>query len=251
MDLGQQADRRLCDRLLRARGDGPCVHAGGAADGQAPPRPRRWTRAGGRHRGLGIGSSAPAEMDLSRRAGRRSRAGLLRARGDGPSKLRSARSQNSAPPRPRRWTFIGWTGRARSSGSSAPAEMDPASRRRASSTSRLLRARGDGPASPVSVSTPTSAPPRPRRWTLLPSSEYSTLAGSSAPAEMDPSSPNAASTRRGILRARGDGPEHRVPAASRGRLLRARGDGPSPRGAVPMTGRAPPRPRRWTRPGPG
>ena len=228
MDPGIDGPRCAEHRLLRARGDGPHAAILLFSAARAPPRPRRWTCGTSHHMPLRTGSSAPAEMDPYLYGQIGVPQGLLRARGDGPAARMFGVSAMAAPPRPRRWTLAQEIAGRGGDGSSAPAEMDPIDALAMRDWQRLLRARGDGPDPHLPVASLSGAPPRPRRWTCDGLIHVEPLAGSSAPAEMDP--------------------RLAPPASGSARLLRARGDGP-PKTLRKLTLTwAPPRPRRWTRP---
>ena len=84
--------------------------------------------------------------------------------------------------------------------------MDPCGRVRRGSSSRIPRARGDGPGLAPGALVPVTDSPRSRGWTEAvhvapgPSSGFPALAG------MDPRTPGAGRRARRIPRARGDGP---------------------------------------------
>ena len=91
-------------------------------------------------------------------------------------------------------------------GSSALAEIDPPRCHRAAVDGGLLRARGDRPSVMNHGVCASAAPPRSRRSTRPPRGDAHADGGSSALAEIDPSSSTARATRGGLLRARGDRP---------------------------------------------
>ena len=91
------------------------------------------------------GSSAHAEMHPCRRLRRRSRARFLRARGDAPRLACAAVGTSQVPPRTRRCTLRAGLRLDRQQGSSAHAEMHPATPSRSICCARFLRARGDAP----------------------------------------------------------------------------------------------------------
>ena len=186
MDPRRASQRHARARLPRARGDGPCSTPTGWRSRPASPRPRGWTRAGGRGPDHRAGFPAPAGMDPPCPARRRQGRRLPRARGDGPSECRPAPVHQSASPRPRGWTLHLMSPRHRCGGFPAPAGMDPGRGRRYPAPARLPRARGDGPRTTCRSSSKTTASPRPRGWTRLDLEHVAVAAGFPAPAGMDP-----------------------------------------------------------------
>ncbi len=93
------------------------------------------------------------------------------------------------------------------------------------------RARGDGPVGAAAGGIGAVCSPRPRGWSSLPTPEDRAKALLPAPAGMVPSAVT---------------PSTRTTAAPR-----ARGDGPPPHTATPTTKDCSPRPRGWSRRGPG
>ncbi len=151
---------------------------------------------------------------------------LPRARGDGPHPERLGLPRMMAPPRSRGWTrhrAPRWRG---VSGSPALAGMDPSLWSAMRFSTRLPRARGDGPFDTSTSVRTYSAPPRSRGWTASSRRLPSSISGSPALAGMDPFRSLMLLKKLRLPRARGDGP--RV-----GQLV---GDHP----------RAPPRSRGWT-----
>ncbi len=112
-------------------------------------------------------------------------------------------------------------------GSPAHAGMDLPPARRDTWTRWLPRARGDGPCALQSQVHVGRAPPRTRGWTRPRLSRGSVRPGSPAHAGMDRRDSAARSLRRGLPRARGDGPAIVTP--------------------LPVGAQAPPRTRGWTR----
>ena len=185
MDPGVQAHPVLVDGLPRARGDGPSGIAFLSQEVSSPPRPRGWTRpAVDREERLQV-SPAPAGMDPSRLWRFRSRQGLPRARGDGPSRPSAQRRPASSPPRPRGWTLKTDMRAAALRVSPAPAGMDPRQGPWRYPLSGLPRARGDGPVGHWRAWRNTTSPPRPRGWTLHPRGAGEQGPVSPAPAGMD------------------------------------------------------------------
>ena len=179
---------RSDDRLPRARGDGPSDPVAGRRRGDGPdpamasPRTRGWTHEGAAgDAAVSIPAHAGMDLGLPRARGdgpdRRPVTGvrfarLPRARGDGPAlttRRPSPRSPRTGPitvaasPRTRGWTRGGAVGFPAGPGTPL--------------TSRLPRARGDGPRKPrlprawtldpVCFGTRWVASPRTRGWTPL------------------------------------------------------------------------------------
>ena len=113
------------DGLPRARGDGPVVVIARAGVGKASPRSRGWTLLEGDRRSNGGGFPALAGMDPYRPTGRRSRARLPRARGDGPAAAPAREFEVTASPRSRGWTRDRAVRRGVAPGFPALAGMDP------------------------------------------------------------------------------------------------------------------------------
>ena len=89
---------------------------------------------------------------------------------------------------------------------------------------RIPRARGDGPAGGLSGAIPAKDSPRSRGWTVVDLDAHSPARGFPALAGMDPGRRRRSRRRRGIPRARGDGP------ASRPTTYRSWPDSPRSRG---------------------
>ena len=192
--------------LPRTRGDGP----GGLQLGQplqaAPPAP------------AGMDPTACRSMPRDPR--------LPRTRGDGPNWTDIDAPGFGAPPHPRGWTRSWaehWLGPG---GSPAPAGMDPMRQADPRATAGLPRTRGDGPRELTQCSGAVAAPPHPREWTRVTLAQLIEMAGSPAPAGMDPGRCSTA------------------PPPSR--LPRTRGDGPLYCEGYALAGKAPPHPRGWT-----
>ncbi len=149
-------------------------------------------------------------MDLARSTSWADRAGLPRARGDGPDGRFWALSPPLASPRSRGWTpRRRGRGRARG-GFPALAGMDPWPPKSAETEAWLPRARGDGPATSPASRTAPAASPRSRGWTRRCSQGRAAGDGFPALAGMDPASPASRRSPSWLPRARGDGP---APAA--------------------------------------
>ena len=215
--------------LLRASGDRPRPVILIRDPFPAPPRERRSTPHREHRDPPPRGSSARAEIDPGRASTTGRRGGLLRASGDRPRSALARWMMRRAPPRERRSTRPGCCGGAPLPGSSARAEIDPGLSRMCRTRWRLLRASGDRPRWRRKVAGSKQAPPRERRSTPRRQSDLHPDGGSSARAEIDPTSRRASASRTGLLRASGDRPVSRFVA--------------------PDPGEAPPRERRST-PGP-
>ncbi len=206
IDPWSRATGRTSWGLLRARGDRPLHQSPLTRPIVAAPRTRRSTRAADRERQRAHGCSAHAEIDPARRCSCRCAGRLLRARGDRPVAIPRQTGAATAAPRTRRSTrpVLGPDGPC--GGCSAHAEIDPARTVSAPSRFGLLRARGDRPAGSGSGGKTISAAPRTRRSTLGDERRCSRFDGCSAHAEIDPPRLRSRSTRRRLLRARGDRP---------------------------------------------
>ena len=206
MDPRTIGSRTYYAGLPRACGDGPLNPLMPRPSNRAPPRLRGWTPtepdAPPPHRG----SPAPAGMDPAGASAPATVMGLPRACGDGPAlDIRNA-EVCLAPPRLRGWTLYGdtagkaewapprlrgWTPHKRGqlyahSGSPAPAGMDPRTSLDRPAARRLPRACGDGPRRWPGARSNQLAPPRLRGWTHLIQAGRGQVAGSPAPAGMDP-----------------------------------------------------------------
>ena len=113
---------------------------------------------------------------------------------------------SSAPPRTRGWTLAGAVHRAEPGGSPAHAGMDPYATSPCAGTSRLPRARGDGPSNVQRVRSSVWAPPRTRGWTRPHHHPPVRHPGSPAHAGMDRRRSAGARPLSWLPRARGDGP---------------------------------------------
>ena len=196
--------------IPRARGDGPVGLAVGVIDNPDSPRSRGWTlgvaAALAAHRGF----PALAGMDLERPHGSATSRRIPRARGDGPQPGVLGVNLTSDSPRSRGWT-LHWRHRCGAAhGFPALAGMDPGSRVLPRHTSRIPRARGDGPSrmSVKSCCRPDS--PRSRGWTRAAPPASARRAGFPALAGMDRSATWCSTCRAGIPRARGDGPDTHI-----------------------------------------
>ena len=154
-------------RLPRARGDGPFASPPSRSGHRASPRSRGWTPQSGPALPRRIGFPALAGMDPAPSAEYRSQYGLPRARGDGPNRRLVVTMPLPASPRSRGWTRHALGGGRRREGFPALAGMDRARWRRSASSSRLPRARGDGPVVLRLRGPVTPASPRSRGWTLV------------------------------------------------------------------------------------
>ncbi len=196
-------------RLLRTRGGLPPWIKTEIDRAGAPPHARRSTRIGSGQNPPSGGSSARAEV-YPRRVEERGRpAGLLRTRGGLPitfplsavalGLLRTrgglpadgVRSdlELGAPPHARRSTLQAGRGSAYTTGSSARAEVYRRGEVRERRAVGLLRTRGGLPLRLARVRIDVWAPPHARRSTLGTRRERRTGGGSSARAEVYPSSP--------------------------------------------------------------
>ena len=154
-------------RLPRARGDGPFASPPSRSGHRASPRSRGWTPQSGPALPRRIGFPALAGMDLPRLYCAVMRYRLPRARGDGPNRRLVVTMPLPASPRSRGWTRHALGGGRRREGFPALAGMDRARWRRSASSSRLPRARGDGPVVLRLRGPVTPASPRSRGWTLV------------------------------------------------------------------------------------
>ena len=206
MDPRPLPARRPAEGLPRARGDGPRVLAAASRDWVASPRSRGWTRAMPHPDRHARGFPALAGMDPGTDVTRRRRAGLPRARGDGPASRTSSPREPPASPRSRGWTRPG--GRLGDAGPGFPAlaGMDPPPCAAMRLTAWLPRARGDGPPGFVDGFRPGPASPRSRGWTQRNVDLDSCGAGFPALAGMDLYWYGCPRLASGLPRARGDGP---------------------------------------------
>ena len=251
--------------LLRPRGDAPrqvCSLCGGTG---APPPTRRCAACSRPSQPEPLGSSAHAEMRpwISNRKpiGR----WLLRPRGDAPRGRRFQRMARRAPPPTRRCARSDNRRHLVHRGSSAHAEMRPQMSSRTIRGFRLLRPRGDAPATASSCARPEWAPPPTRRCAPSSGARPARPPGSSAHAEMRPpteSEPDkdveappptrrcAAGGRPGQCPLCGSSAQAEMrhgyftTTGVRDRLLRPRGDAPIARSKVEPPAPAPPPTRR-------
>ena len=228
MDPAPESRPESGSGLPRARGDGPAPTRPGQHVPVASPRPRGWTLSCHVSLLSPGGFPAPAGMDREVLREGVELLGLPRARGDGPLRRPEWAWDAPASPRPRGWTRA-WTGAIMFSGGfPAPAGMDPSAPSSSTPSSRLPRARGDGPHGRTAELKSAPASPRPRGWTVIVDLPDVRPLGFPAPAGMDPTRRASAWKWTGLPRARGDGPT-----------------------SAPLTSNtiaASPRPRGWTGP---
>ena len=155
----------------------------------------------------GRGSSAHAEIDPIPTPSRPCAPRLLRPRGDRPDVEDENDRLREAPPPTRRSTRQHLGSWAHHAGSSAHAEIDPCWRGCSAPARRLLRPRGDRPASQNANFTVPQAPPPTRRSTLGCTTHGPSCPGSSAHAEIDPPCRMSSATSCWLLRPRGDRPD--------------------------------------------
>ena len=196
--------------LLRSRGDRPLPRLAFTSTLAAPPLTRRSPRAGPWRRRSHAGSSAHAEIAPLRYGARRLAGRLLRSRGDRPGCWEPSMSRARAPPLTRRSPLgrrLDLTGQ---DGSSAHAEIAPASVSSIRQCGGLLRSRGDRPVWFDAARRLSLAPPLTRRSPLHLSPAGLTQRGSSAHAEIAPPSRAAQGYRPRLLRSRGERSVNRV-----------------------------------------
>ena len=131
--------------LLRPRGDAPRSIISGRVGGKAPPPTRRCAPAALAEHVAGDGSSAHAEMRPDQGEEHVHEDRLLRPRGDAPVRVRSLPVTATAPPPTRRCAPAALAEHVAGDGSSAHAEMRPASIAASGQRAGLLRPRGDAP----------------------------------------------------------------------------------------------------------
>ena len=207
---GMDRARPICAsvslRLPRARGDGPWSSAAPRAFCRASPRSRGWTRISrattGRLRGFPALAGMDPETSETIALGSR----LPRARGDGPSCSGWQAAARPASPRSRGWTAGARSRSGAGDGFPALAGMDPTAWLTSTPRYRLPRARGDGPKNRVREYQKSRASPRSRGWTRRAAPSASGVRGFPALAGMDPLVVLIVLVRRGLPRARGDGP---------------------------------------------
>ena len=192
--------------LPRTRGDGPSSRTRARREIAAPPHARGWTRRGGTVLQGRAGSPARAGMDPSGPPSRDRCPRLPRTRGDGPRPGTCPGGTRPAPPHARGWTPTCPVRLTQDRGSPARAGMDPPDRCGGTARAWLPRTRGDGPASAVTGSYASRAPPHARGWTRGRGGSAGITRGSPARAGMDrsPARPWPGSLR--LPRTRGDGP---------------------------------------------
>ncbi len=246
MDPFLRSQRRARVWLPRTRGDGPEISRGGKVVPRAPPHPRGWTRLHDRERQGHRGSPAPAGMDPRYGDPAERPGGLPRTRGDGPLTSLHQGCRRPAPPHPRGWTRVDLARPGASSGSPAPAGMDPRTGAPFRSARRLPRTRGDGPHQGAAETAERGAPPHPRGWTGLQGRPICLRQGSPAPAGMDPRSSRSPRPVSRLPRTRGDGPWMMFGTESEGVAPPHPRDGPPGRCSAAWRWQAPPHPRGWT-----
>jgi len=132
-------------RLPRARGDGPAPWARRLKALRTAPRTRGWTHARRMDKCCTHDCPAHAGMDHHVRGALALGPGLPRARGDGPRGLTCAYCARWTAPRTRGWTLDPGVVARLVGDCPAHAGMDPHSNPARRISSRLPRARGDGP----------------------------------------------------------------------------------------------------------
>ena len=192
--------------IPRARGDGPGQGPGDSHVPMDSPRSRGWTPIMMRDRAIANGFPALAGMDRRLAVHGVVLAGIPRARGDGPWSSSLSLSTEVDSPRSRGWTPPGRRDPCARSGFPALAGMDPPRRSACASTSRIPRARGDGPGLELFSVPVFSDSPRSRGWTRRRGPRHASPPGFPALAGMDPFRRGDTAPRAGIPRARGDGP---------------------------------------------
>ncbi len=196
--------------LLRPRGDAPEHAHGDELVEVAPPPTRRCAPHQARAGAGAVGSSAHAEMRPGGRAVPEPIHGLLRPRGDAPRSHRSKPRRPSAPPPTRRCARRAAVDAVGELGSSAHAEMRPTPPTGQGARCRLLRPRGDAPASHDVRDDVRRAPPPTRRCAPCVIAVERAMTGSSAHAEMRRRASPARTSPRRLLRPRGDAPSART-----------------------------------------
>ncbi len=201
-------------RFLRSRGDAPRVYRYALYVLPVPPLTRRCALPRCLRCGAGRGSSAHAEMRPSTIRGTTAHGGFLRSRGDAPHVQNFVVAHAPVPPLTRRCALRGHRRELRAHGSSAHAEMRPSVRVHESDFLGFLRSRGDAPSTRPCGVRGRAVPPLTRRCAAGVRLRERRVVGSSAHAEMRPSSWRRTAPRSGFLRSRGDaptrpiGPEH-------------------------------------------
>ncbi len=192
--------------FLRPRGDAPFCRRRSRTRARVPPPPRRCALQLEARHASGSGSSAPAEMRPSTTSTSAWSRWFLRPRGDAPARHDGCRGAAAVPPPPRRCAARPHDGPQAAVGSSAPAEMRPASAASATPTGGFLRPRGDAPSRPLRRHRRTQVPPPPRRCAAKSAARGRFRGGSSAPAEMRPQIDDTVRDAVRFLRPRGDAP---------------------------------------------
>ena len=194
------------DGLPRTRGDGPRHHSRASCSMPASPHTRGWTLTADAAEQLAAGFPAHAGMDPAPCGPRGRRAGLPRTRGDGPGAVSLGAHGRRASPHTRGWTPLEPVRPRPVEGFPAHAGMDPGSRVRAMTGSRLPRTRGDGPVAGRAAGKPGRASPHTRGWTLGGRQSAERRVGFPAHAGMDPGPARRPRARPRLPRTRGDGP---------------------------------------------
>ena len=132
---------------------------------------------------------------------------LPRTRGDGPRRSRGRPAHREASPHTRGWTRCTRVEGHPPPGFPAHAGMDPRRSRRATSSRRLPRTRGDGPPPAPHSRHDDRASPHTRGWTRLRGDLGVGDRGFPAHAGMDPAGSRRTGTAGRLPRTRGDGPE--------------------------------------------
>ena len=186
MDRGGADGPDAAPGLPRARGDGPQQHGIVLRHEGASPRSRGWTRASPGEGTMREGFPALAGMDPPPPRWRPSKAGLPRARGDGPGTASARAAGASASPRSRGWTSPRTTNTKVWEGFPALAGMDPSGGGDSAGRTGLPRARGDGPGKLAKSGEGGRASPRSRGWTRRAPGQRRRRGGFPALAGMDP-----------------------------------------------------------------
>ena len=172
---------------------------------------------------------------------------IPRARGDGPLLTSLPRRIHEDSPRSRGWTVAPQLVEVLVGGFPALAGMDPPSKRTPGRTSRIPRARGDGPWLRRAPACTGRDSPRSRGWTRYGSPPNPVSIGFPALAGMDRAWEADPGARDRIPRARGDGPQGEPSPArrrpdsprSRGWTFDAAGDGAAGDGFPALAGMDP------------
>ena len=243
MDPRSESPAARSPRLPRTRGDGPGPVGAAGERERASPHTRGWTRRP-RSGTLGAGGfPAHAGMDpvVTRRPSMPSR--LPRTRGDGPVRRRRPDVGRAASPHTRGWTYYRCVECRARRGFPAHAGMDPEPGRRRRAPRWLPRTRGDGPVAGTRRTLTRSASPHTRGWTRSAAPVRLIRRGFPAHAGMDPGRRGGGPLRilaAGFPAHAGMDPRRTRTASSRPGLPRTRGDGPD--------GFRSPRPWPWASP---